>query len=60
MLLLQSFFAVTRIKLIWLDIFLAGVNREEESRADWTIRHILEQMSCEEKKRQNGQFPVYQ
>ena len=35
------------------------VNREENSRADWTNRHILEQINREEKKRQNCQFPVY-
>ena len=32
---------------------------EEKCHADWTNRHILEQMHCEE-NRQNGQFPVYQ
>ena len=36
------FFAVTRIRLIWFDIFLARVNWEEKSHADWTNRHILE------------------
>ena len=62
LLLLRSFFAVTRIRLIWLDIFLARVNREEkgqaESHADWTNRHILEKWTVK-KKRQNCQFPVY-
>ena len=36
----KFFFAVTRIRLIWLDIFLTLVNREEKSHADWTNWHI--------------------
>ena len=37
-----------RIWLIWWDIFVERVNREK-SYADYANRHILEQMSNEEK-----------
>ena len=40
--LLRRFFAVTRIRLILLDIFAERVNREEKSHADWTNWHILD------------------
>ena len=50
----KFFFAVTRIRLIWLDILIARVNREEknhaESLADWTNRHILEKWTLKKKK----------
>ena len=48
--LVRRFFAVARIRLIWFDIFLEQVNREEKSHIDWTNRHILEQVNGEEKK----------
>ena len=39
------FFAVKHIQLIWLDLFVKQVNCEEKSQADWTNRHVLEQMN---------------
>ena len=50
LLLLRSSFAVTRIWLIWLDLFLARVNREEKCHADWTNRHILEKWTVKKNK----------
>ena len=48
---MRSFFAVKRIRLIWLDIFVERLNREEKSNADWTNRQILEQIEREETKK---------
>ena len=45
-----KFFAVTRIWLIWLDIFVERVNSQKKSHADWTNRHMLEQMNHEKKR----------
>ena len=41
-LLQRFFFMVTRFQLIWLDIFVERVNREEKSHVHWTNRYILE------------------
>ena len=51
LLLLRIFFAVTRIRQNWLDVFVEQVNREEKSHADWTNWHILEQMNHNEKNK---------
>ena len=39
-----------------MDIFVKQVNCEEKSHADWTNRHILEQMNREEKKNKAVSF----
>ena len=53
---MQSFFAIKRIRLIWLDILIEWVNREEKTHADWMNQHIFEEMNRE---RQNCQFQAY-
>ena len=40
---------VERIRLIWLDIFVERVNREEVSHSDRTNRHNIEQMNCKKR-----------
>ena len=42
--------------MICLNKSLAQVNREEKSHADWTNRHILEQMNREQKKGKTVSF----
>ena len=46
----EGFFAVTSIRLIWLDIFVERANHVEKSLADWMNQDILEQLICEERK----------
>ena len=46
----EVFFVVTRIPLIWLDIFLARVNCEAKRHADWTNRHILKKWNVKKNK----------
>ena len=59
LLFLRSFFVVKGIRLIWFDRFLEQVNRKDESHAEGTNRHILEQVNHEKKKKKqtvNFQF----